>query len=111
MLVVFPSPYYISATPKISVNCSNVTTVNQSDNFACECKGTDGDPPAHVTWYKDDRKIGDTEKEIATLVLSDVHKSDSGTYRCEAKTGIENLNHETSIELIVNCEYTVVRYW
>ena len=43
----------IRITPKISINCSNPTTVIQSDNFACECKGTDGNPPADVTWYKD----------------------------------------------------------
>ena len=31
--------YTIRITPKISINCSNPTTVIQSDNFACECKG------------------------------------------------------------------------
>ena len=39
----------ISETPKISVNCSRITVVNEDDYFACECKGTDGNPPADVT--------------------------------------------------------------
>ena len=94
---------YIPVTPIISVNCSSVTTVNQSDYFACECKGTDGKPPADVTWYKDDTQIGVTGTEEAILVLSNVVKDDNGTYRCEAKSHEEGKN-ETFMELIVNCE-------
>ena len=92
---------YISVTPLITVNCSNVTTVDQGDNFACECKGTDGNPPANVTWYKDNIQIGDTEREKAILSLSNVYKDDNGTYRCQAKSGIEEAKNETEIKLIV----------
>ena len=77
--------------------------MNQSDNFTCECKGTDGNPPADVTWYKDGTKIV-TGKESATLVFNNVTKNKNGTYRCEAKSH-EKARNETSIELIVNCEY------
>ena len=94
---------YIPVTPIISVNCSNPTTVNQSDYFACECKGTDGKPLAKVTWYKNNTQII-TGKENANLVLTNVDKDDSGTYRCVAKNHEEAVN-ETSMELIVNCEY------
>ena len=91
-------------TPIISVNCSSLTTVNQSDYFACECKGTDGNPPANVTWFKDNTLQTVTGKEEAILRFTDVDKDDSGTYRCEAKSH-EEAKNETFMELIVNCEY------
>ena len=98
--------YYISVTPKITINCSSVTTVNQGDYFACKCKGTDGNPPANVTWYKDHTK-NVTGKENATLRYPNVKKDASGTYRCVAKSGIEEAKNETQIELIVNCKYMI----
>ena len=76
--------------------------MNQSDYFACECKGTDGNPPADVTWYKNNAKIV-AGKEKAILCFTNVDKDDSGTYRCEAKSH-EKAKNETSIELIVNCK-------
>ena len=77
--------------------------MNQSDYFECECKGTDGNPPAYVTWYKDNTKIGDTRIENAVLSLSNVGIDNNGTYRCEAKS-YEKARNETSIALIVNCK-------
>ena len=77
--------------------------MNQSDNFACECKGTDSNPsPANVTWYKDDKMIVTGEGK-AMLSLSNVDKDDSGTYRCEAKSS-EKAKNETSIDIIVTGE-------
>ena len=91
----------ISEIPNISVSCSSSTTVNQSDYFVCECKGTDGKPsPANVTWYKNGTELG-TGEEKATLVRSNVRIHDDGTYRCEAKSH-EKAKNETSIKLIVN---------
>ena len=78
--------------------------MNESNYFACECKGTDGNPPADVTWYKDNTKIV-TGKEKAILRFSSVDKDGSGTYRCEAKSGIEEAKNETSFEFIINCKY------
>ena len=80
--------------------------MNQSDYFACECKGTDGNPPADVTWYKDNTKIGDTGKEKAVLVRSNVSKDDNGTYRCEAKS-YEGAKNETSVHLFVISKYYI----
>ena len=91
----------------ITVNCSNVTYANQSDNFACECNGTDGNPPADVTWYNSSGKIV-TGKENAILSLSNVSREDNGTYRCEAKSH-EMARNEISIDLFVTCKYN--SYW
>ena len=77
--------------------------MNQSDYFACECKGTNANLPPVVTWYKNSAQIV-TGKEKAILVFSNVDKDDSGTYRCEARTR-EKAKNETSIELIVICKY------
>ena len=75
----------------------------QGDNFACECKGTDGNPPADVTWYKDNTQIV-TGKEEAILSLSNVDKDDNGTYRCVANSD-EKAKNETSFELIIIRKY------
>ena len=76
--------------------------MNRGDHIVCECKGTDANPPADVSWFKDNRPII-TGKEEAILVLSNVDKDDTGMYRCEAKTH-EEAKNETSIEFVVNCE-------
>ena len=94
---------YILVTPKIALNCSSPTTVNQADYFACECKRTDGNPPADVTWFKDNTRIV-TGKDVANLVLSNVDKDDSGTYRCVAKSH-KKAKNETSFEFIVIRKY------
>jgi hypothetical protein len=77
--------------------------LNQRDHFACECKGQGGNPPANVTWYKENELIV-SGKEEAILRLPNVDKDDSGTYRCEAKSH-EQAKKETTIKLIVNCKY------
>ena len=73
--------------------------MKKGDSFACECNGTGGNPPADISWYKDNTQIV-TGKEKAILVLSNVDKDDSGTYRSEANS-TENKNNKTSIELFV----------
>ena len=105
-ILILSSSYNISETPKISINCSSVTTVNQSDYFACECNGTDGNPPANVSWYKKSRQIV-TGKEKAILRFPNVQKDHRGMYRCEAKSH-EKARNEPEIELIVDCKY--IRY-
>ena len=91
----------------MTVSCASIITVNQTDNFTCECNGTDGNPPADVTWYKDNRRQNVTGKERAILRLSNVSKDDNGTYRCEAKSH-ERAKNETTIELYVNCKYKFI---
>ena len=86
----------------ISVNCSSPITVIEGH---CECRGTDGNPPADVTWYKNNTKIV-TGKEEAILVLNNVDKDDSGTHRCEAISHEKTKNETYAfMPLIVNCEY------
>ena len=104
ILIYFISFYHISVTPKITVNCSSITTVSQGDYFACECKGTDGNPPADVAWYKNDEPKKVRGKEKAILRFLNVGKDDNGTYTCEAKS-YEKAENKTSMELIVNCKY------
>ena len=95
---------FFSETPSIAINCSNPTTVNQGDCFACECKGTGGNPPADVTWYNSSGPIT-TGKEKAILRFMNVTKGDCGNYICEAKSGIEKAKNETGLKVIVNCKY------
>ena len=64
---------------------------------------TDGNPPADVTWYKNNTQIV-ARKEKAILRFSNVGKDDIGTYTCEAKS-YEKAKSKTSMELIVNCKY------
>ena len=92
-VVTFTTFCYISVTPIISVNCSSVTTVEEGNNFACECKGTDGNPPSDVAWYKNNTLI-----VTGILVFSNVNKDDSGTYKCVAKSH-EKAKNKTLIEL------------
>ena len=89
----FTSFYYILATPNIAINCSNPSTVNEGDYFACNCDGTGGNPRANVTWYNSSRPITKGE-EKAILRFTNVGKDDNGTYRCEAKShGKPNITH------------------
>ena len=80
--------------------------MNQGDYFACECKGTDGNVAADVTWYKDNTKIGDTGKQKAVLVRSNVSRDDNGTYRCEAKSH-ERARNEKLVDLFVISKYYI----
>ena len=95
--------FYSVAKPIITVSCSSPVTVVEGGNFSCECKGTDGNPPADVTWYKDDTQIV-TGKEKAILSLSNVSRGDNGTYTCEAKSLDET--NKTTVALIVACKYS-----
>ena len=96
--------YYVLETPRIAVNCSSLSIVSEGQYFACECKGTYGNPPADVTWYKDNQTIV-TGIEEAILRYPVAEPADDGTYICEAKS-LEEAKNETSIELIVTGLYT-----
>ena len=67
------------------LNCFSPTTLKEGKEFACKCKGTDGNPPADVTWYRNNTQIV-TGKDEAILSLNNVDKDDNGSYRCEAKS-------------------------
>jgi hypothetical protein len=90
----------------VTFSCSSRTTVNEGDDFTCVCRGEGGIPPADVTWYKDGVQIGETGKEEQTLSLSDVSRTDSGTYECEARSHTnDRFSDKKSIEVDVNCKY------
>ncbi len=54
----------------VTVNCSSPITLNIRDDYACECKGEGGNPPADVTWYKGNEQKGGTGKEEQILIKS-----------------------------------------
>lgn len=99
--------YCISETPLVTIDCSRYSRANISDDFSCLCRGRDGNPPAQVTWYKDNTKIGDTGEKSQLLQLRVVDKSKSGKYKCEAKSH-EKATNTTFIELTVNCKFVVI---
>jgi hypothetical protein len=83
--------------------------VNDGSDVTCVCKGEGGNPPADVKWYsKDGNQIGGTTKEEQTLTLSNVGKTDSGTYTCVAQSH-DLAKNETSIKIIVNCKHKLVK--
>ena len=92
----------ISERPTVSINCLSVNTLNEGDDFLCECNGEGGNPPANVTWYKDGVQIGGTEKKEQTLNLSNVDNTASGTYKCVAQSHV--LKDQKTIKLIVYCK-------
>ena len=80
--------------PTVTINCrSSVTvdegkdfTLDEGEYFTCVCRGENGNPPADVTWYKNNVQTGTTKKEEETLTRSNVTETDSGTYKCVAQS-------------------------
>ena len=96
---------YLSEKPTVTLNCSSYITLNEGDDLLCTCRGEDGNPPANVTWYKDDVQIGRMGKEQKTLSLNNVNETQSGTYKCVAQTHTNAVfADEKSIETNVNCK-------
>jgi hypothetical protein len=80
--------------------------VNEGVDFTCVCRGEGGNPPANVTWYKDGVQIGGTGKEEQTLTLSDISRTNRGTYECEARSHTDDrFADKKSIEVDINCKY------
>ncbi len=94
--------HYISEKPNVTFSCASSITLNEGDNFTCVCKGEGGSPPANVTWCKDNVQISETGKENQTLTVVGVNETDSGTYKCEARSHTnDSFADEKSIKLIV----------
>ena len=94
----------ISEKPTATLNCPNTTTLNEGDDFSCLCRGEDGNPPANVTWYKDDKKIGETRKKEQLLTLTNVGDTNSGTYKCLAVSyPREDYQDRETLGIVVNC--------
>ena len=86
--------------PTVKIDCCGTITINEGDDITCLCKGEGGNPPATVSWFKDDVQVGERGKEEQVLTLSNVDKSASGRYKCVAKS--YNLTDETSLKVIVH---------
>ena len=86
----------------MTINCSSPVIVDEGDNVTCVCRGQGGNPPANVTWYKDNHKISGTGKEEKALTLNNVDRTASGTYKCVAQS--YNLTDEKLFEMIVYCK-------
>ncbi|XP_028416917.1 contactin-4-like [Dendronephthya gigantea] len=94
---------FIAEKPTVKLNCSNTTTLNEGDDFSCLCEGKDGNPPANVTWFKDDTKIGGTGKKEQMLTLKNVDNTDRGTYKCLAESHPdERYEDKKTVKIIVH---------
>ena len=89
--------------------CTSPIIVNEGDNVSCTCQGQGGNPPADVTWYKDNGKIGGKGKEEKTLTLINVtNEKHHGNYKCVAQSyPNEMFQDEVIVKVVVNCKY----YW
>ena len=86
----------------MTFTCLSRNEVNEGDNFTCVCKGENGNPPANVTWYKDDVQIGAIGKENKTLTLINVNETSNGMYKCEARSYTnDSFADKKSITLVV----------
>ena len=94
--------HYIAEKPAVTFGCPSLNKVNEGGNFTCVCKGIGGNPPANVTWFKDDVQIDAPGKEKQTLTFSNISRTASGKYRCVAQS--HTLTDERSIEIIVYCK-------
>ena len=93
---------FIAVKPKVTA-CSSPIIVNEGDNVSCACQGQGGNPPADVTWYKDNHKIGGTGKEGKTLSLTNVtNEKHHGSYKCVAQSyPNEKFQDEVLVKVIV----------
>ena len=91
----------VAEKPTVTFGCPSLNKVNEGGNFTCVCIGIGGNPPANVTWFKDDVQIGGPGKEKQTLTFRNIGRTASGKYKCEAQS--HTLTDEKSIEIIVYC--------
>ena len=76
--------------------------MGEGDNVTCVCRGEGGNPPANVTWFKDAAQIGETGKEEQKLTLSNLSRTENGTYKCVAQSHTNSMFvDEKSIEIEV----------
>ena len=87
--------------------CASPIIVNEGNDVSCACQGQGGNPPANVTWHKDNRTVGGTGKEENTLTLTNVtNEKHHGSYKCVAQSyPNEMFQDEVKVEVIVNCKY------
>ena len=94
----------ISEKPTATLNCPDITTLNEGNDFSGYVQEKNGNPPANITWFKNDKKIGETRKKEQLLTLNDVDNTDSGPYKCVAESyPHEDYQDRRTLGILVNC--------
>ena len=91
---------FTSVQPHVTINCSSPVKISESEDLTCVCRGEGGNPPANVTWYKDD---GTSYVKSAVLELNNANEINNHTYKCVVQS--YTLKDEKSIEVIVYRKY------
>ena len=81
------------------------TTVNESQTAIFKCT-VDSNPPAHVTWSKQNSSLPvgrHVVESSGALIVNDVRPGDEGFYKCRAKNLLGSVN--ATAKLIVQCEF------
>ncbi|VDI66502.1 Hypothetical predicted protein [Mytilus galloprovincialis] len=85
-------------TVTISVASSPYKVIENATNFNLLCTVTDGNPiVSSYNWYKDGSRISTT----ATYTISNVHRSDTGNYTCDATNRAGRSNLSSAVEVYV----------
>ncbi|XP_027037672.1 peroxidasin homolog [Pocillopora damicornis] len=105
-----PAKVDIQFAPEIVENPKDVTIVEGEDVvFSCT---VDGNPSPRVTWTKNEEKLNTTTNLQLTasslnnkhsLTIRDVHRSDSGQYRCVIINSVGNITSSPG-DLNVQCK-------
>ena len=102
---------FFLVAPEISIHPRNVTIV-RGDNVTFSCSVV-GNPTPSVVWEKDRKDLNVTgnsrfnlssrNKFNHSLEIAEVHRSDSGQYRCVAENS-KNISYSSAATLTVQCE-------
>ena len=80
------------------------TTVNESQTAIFKCT-VDSNPPAHVTWSKQNSSLPvgrHVVESSGALIVNDVRPGDEGFYSCRAENVLGSVN--ATAKLTVQCE-------
>ena len=102
---------FFLVAPEISIHPRDVTIV-RGDNVTFSCSVV-GNPTPSVVWEKDRKDLNVTgnsrfnlssrNKFNHSLEIAEVHRSDSGQYRCVAENS-KNISYSSAAALTVQCK-------
>ena len=104
------SVFKFQVAPEIVENPKDVTIV-EGEHVVFSCM-VDGNPSPEVTWTKNEEKLNITVNQRLTastlnnkhnLTITDVHRSDSGHYRCVIINSVGNITSSPG-HLNVQCK-------